>query len=166
MSSERNELLFDAITDIDHELIEKAYKVNQEASHRKRSLRKKWIFILAATLILGALSVVAAEYSSGAGLLSSYLEVDKSGEAIVEEMKSNINKTVVKDDIEISMINSVADSSNLYLTISVTLPEGTDMSKRYNFYDIDKGVASAVRSKSTYWFLQTWLVLNCETYVY
>lgn len=133
--------LLDAIGEVEEQYIADAQKLRDGNAHLERHrLHGKTILLIAAVLIaLMGLTVYAAGSDTACDWILNYL----AGTSIIEsdyrvtameEMRYNVNQTVVDNDCTVTLQAAVSDGYRAYLKFHISLPEGIDSSEPYYFF--------------------------------
>lgn len=126
------EKLYEAMDAINDVYLEEAVGIAY-IQRNTLSKRKMYLFILAATLMLGVLTACAAEVFQWENRLSEVLGLSDEQEQLVDGMWSGIQKTDTSGGITVTVHSVLADASTLYMLYDVKFPKGTDLSKNYDF---------------------------------
>jgi hypothetical protein len=124
--------LYEAIDRVKDEYIDEVYN-SQDESKVSLSKKKLFILVLAATMVIGMLTVCAAEVYKWEGRLSQVLKLSSEQKTFVDGMWYRINQTKTAKGITVTLDSILADDNSMLLLYDVTLPEGMDMDRFYDF---------------------------------
>lgn len=124
--------LYEAINQIEDCYIDEVYK---DIDKRRIDYTGKKLFtlILAATMLLAALTACAAEVFRWDGRLSELLNLSKSQEESIEGMWSKMDSSKEENGVTITLDSAITDDNTMFLLYDVKLPEEMDMDREYNF---------------------------------
>ena len=131
-----NEVLLQAIGDVDPALVQAAWSMNGHTSHR--SGRRLVTIFIAAVLAL-ALATTAYAYFGAADWFKSWFagrsetELTPGQQAYIENTAVGVGQSVTQNGWTVTLAYAMADQYNYYIKLDVEAPEGTVLSGEDSF---------------------------------